>query len=63
MKLFRTRKWSPLAVVSLKWCCVLIGMIAGAYLADFTKSHVWFFAVASVLLMIKPITTYFGKDE
>jgi hypothetical protein len=63
MKLFRTRSWTPLAVGSLKWCCILIGMIAGAYLSEFTKSHVWLFAIAAVLLMIKPMITYFGKTE
>ena len=26
-------------------------MIAGAYLSEFTKSHVWYFAGAAVLLL------------
>jgi hypothetical protein len=63
MKLFRTKVWSPLDIGSLKWCCLLLGMIAGAYLSEFTKSHVWFFAIAVVLLAIKPWITYWGKDE
>jgi hypothetical protein len=37
-------------------------MIAGAYLADFTKSYVWFFVVAAVLLAIKPAVTYFWDN-
>jgi hypothetical protein len=26
------------------------------------KNHVWFFAIAVVLLTIKPMIAYFGKD-
>ncbi|MBP6964143.1 MAG: hypothetical protein KBC96_07045 [Armatimonadetes bacterium] len=63
MKLFRTKTWSPMSVASLKWCCILFGMIAGAYLSDFTKSHVWFFAAGAVLLSIKPFVTYFGRND
>jgi len=63
MKLFRTKKWPVLAIGSLKWCCILLGMIAGAYLSEFTKSHVWFFVGAAVLLAIKPWITYWGKGE
>ena len=63
MKLFRTKVWSPLDIGSLKWCCILFGMIAGAYLSEFTKSHVWVFAIAVVLLAIKPMIAYFGKDD
>ena len=60
MKLFRTKMWSPVSIASLKWCCILLGMIAGAYLSRFTKSYVWFFAAAALLLAIKPFVTYFG---
>jgi hypothetical protein len=63
MKLFRTKMWSPVSIGSLKWCCILLGMIAGAYLSEFTKSHVWFFAAAAVLLAVKPFVTYFGHSE
>ncbi|MCX6377538.1 MAG: hypothetical protein NTU88_16135 [Armatimonadetes bacterium] len=63
MKLFRTKLWSPVAIGSLKWCCLLLGMIAGAYLSEFTKSHVWFFVGAAVALAIKPMITYFGRSD
>lgn len=63
MKLFRTKMWSPLDIGSLKWCCTLLGMIAGAYLSEFTKHYVWIFAVAAVLLAIKPAISYFGNSE
>ena len=41
----------------------MIGMIGGAYLADFTKHHVWFFAIAAVVLAIKPVISYFGGNK
>ena len=63
MKLFRTKKWPWIAIGSLKWCCLLLGMIAGAYLSEFTKSYVWVFAVAVVLLAIKPMIAYFGNNK
>ena len=63
MKLFRTKVWSPLDIGSLKWCCILFGMIVGAYLSEFTKNHVGFFAVAVVLLAIKPMIAYFGNNK
>ena len=63
MKLFRTKTWSPLDIGSLKWCCVLLGMIVGAYLSEFTKHYVWIFAIAAILLAIKPGISYFGNSE
>jgi len=63
MKLFRAKVWSVPDIGLLKWCCILIGMIAGAYLADFTKQHVWLFAIAAVLLGIKPTISYFRDDQ
>jgi len=63
MKLLRSKVWSVVDIGMLKWCCVLAGMIAGAYLADFTKRYVWFFVVAAVVLAIKPVVSYFGEDK
>jgi hypothetical protein len=62
MKLLGSRTWSAVDIAMLKWCCVLTGMIAGAYLSDFTKRHVWFFAVAVVVLAIKPTIAYFRQE-
>jgi ABC-type uncharacterized transport system permease subunit len=47
----------------LKWCCILIGMMAGAYLAGFVTRYVWGFALAAVLLAVGPAVRYFGDDE
>lgn len=63
MKLFRTKVWPAFDIALLKWCCILLGMIAGACLADFTKQHVWLFAAAAVLLGIKPAVSYFRDDK
>ena len=63
MKLFRSKVWSVVDIGLLKWCCLLSGMIAGAYLADFTKRYVWIFVVAAVVLAIKPAIAYFGEDK
>jgi hypothetical protein len=60
MKLFRTTVWPWYDIGSLKWCCLLLGMIAGAYFAEFVKSYFWLFAIAAVLLMIRPFMAYFG---
>jgi putative Mn2+ efflux pump MntP len=63
MKLFRSKIWSVVDIGLLKWCCILIGMIAGAYLTDFTKRYVWFIALAALLLGIKPTVSYFRRDN
>ena len=59
MSLFRANVWSVVDIGLLKWCCVLIGMIVGAHLADFTKQNVWFIALGALLLGIKPAVSYF----
>ncbi len=38
-------------------------MIAGAYLPDFTKRHVWLIVLAALLLGIKPTVSYFRSDH
>jgi len=63
MMLFKSKVWSPVDIALLKWCCILIGMIAGAYLADFTKRYVWFFALAALLLAIKPAVSYLRSSN
>ena len=63
MKLFRSKVWSVVDIGLLKWCCIVTGMIAGAYLADFTRRHIWFFAIAAGVLAIKPAISYFGEDK
>jgi len=63
MRLFRTKVWSAIDIVLLKWCCFLFSMIAGAYLSDFTKCYLWFFAIAAILFGVKPTIHYFKDDK
>ncbi len=63
MKLFKAKGWSVVDIGLLKWCCILIGMIVGAYLSDFTKRYVWVIAVAALLVGIKPTISYFRNDN
>jgi hypothetical protein len=63
MKFFRSKVWSPVDIVLLKWSCVFLGMSVGAYLSDFVKHYVWIFLIAVILLGIKPTVSYFGRDQ
>jgi hypothetical protein len=63
MQLFRAKVWSVVDIGCLKWSCILFGMIAGGFLADLVKRHIWLFAAAAVLLALKPTISYFGNDE
>jgi len=63
MKLLKTKVWTWADIGLLKLCCILIGMIGGAYLADFTKEHIVIIAIAAILLGIKPAISYFRNDS
>jgi len=63
MKLFRTKIWYWWDSGILKLCCILLGMIAGAYLSDFVKGHVWTFAVVAVIAAIHPAVAYFKDND
>jgi hypothetical protein len=63
MRLFRSKVWSPVDIALLKWSCIFLGMIAGAYLSGLVKDHVWVFLVAALLLAIKPAVSYFRSDQ
>ncbi len=62
MKLFRTKVWQWPDIVLLKWCAVLVGMIAGAYLSEFVRENVWVFVLVAVLLAVRPAARYFGDN-
>ena len=63
MTLFKSKVWSPIDIGSLKWSCILLGMIVGAYLSDFVKDYVWVFVIIAILAGIKPAVSYFQTDE
>ncbi len=59
MRLLRTKVWYWWDVWMLKWCCLLFGMVVGAYIADIVKGYIWWFVVGAILLAIRPAITYF----
>lgn len=61
MKLLRTKIWSWFDIGLLKWSCILLGTVAGAYYADFAIKYVWVFIFMAVVLAIRPAIRYF-KD-
>jgi hypothetical protein len=62
MTLFRSKVWSPVDIASLKWSCIVFGMIVGGYFSVFVKDHVWAFVSGAILLGIKPAVSYFRVD-
>ena len=48
----RTRTMSIWDIGVLKICCVLFGMIVGAYVSTFVKGHVWWFVGVVLVLGI-----------
>ena len=58
MKLFRTKEWTWYDIGLLKWCCILLGMIVGAYIADIVKGNVMWIALAAIILAFRPAITY-----
>jgi len=40
---------------AIKWASLLVGIIIGAYIANFTKQYLWWFIIAAILLVIRPI--------
>lgn len=65
MRLVRSKVWSLADIGCLKWSCIFFGMIVGAFLHEFTRRYVWLFAIAVIVLAIKPVLSYFrnGKRE
>jgi hypothetical protein len=54
--------WNVGDLACLKWSSILFGMIAGSYLADFTRRNVWLFATGCIVLAIRPITAFFRSS-
>ncbi|MGM0653168.1 MAG: hypothetical protein ACQES4_10385 [Bacillota bacterium] len=62
MKLFKDKKYSVIDIGLIKWSCILIGMVLGAYFADFVLGYVWLLIIVAFILAIKPIVAYFKED-
>ncbi len=59
MRLLRNKVWSWLDVALLKWSCLLLGMVMGAYLADVVRSYWWVLLLLAIVFAIRPALTYF----
>ena len=55
----KTQAMSIWDIGMIKWCCVLAGMIAGAYLSAFVIQHVVWFGIAVCLLFLILIVRVF----
>jgi len=61
MTLFKTMTWSPLNIVLLKWSCVLVGALWGAWLSVFIKRYAGRMLILAVLLGLKPAIDYWRR--
>ena len=48
-------------MAALKTYCLLIGVVIGAYISDFTKQYLWIIIAVIVLLMIKLLYKVFKR--
>ncbi len=62
MSFFQPRVWNTVDVACLKWSCIFFGMILGAYVPQFVMQYKWVFALAFVVLAVKPLLKYFAPD-
>ena len=61
MGIFKTKVWSPWDIGLLKWCCIFVGIIVGAYISSFVKDYLWLFILLTIAFAIKPIYSYWFK--
>lgn len=59
MSILKTKEWHWIDIALLKWCAVLFGMIIGAHFHEFVVQYEWFFVMAVLILVIKPMVTYY----
>ena len=62
MGIFKTKTWSAVDLMLLKWSAALFGMILGAYVSNFVKQYLWIFIVLVIALGLKPLYLYWFKD-
>jgi len=58
MKLLRTTIWNWWDIALLKWCCLLYGIVVGAYFHEYVMPYAWVVLVAAILLTIRPAIAY-----
>ena len=55
--------FSLIDVTLLKWSSILFGMIVGAFIPEYIKQNIWFFAFLVLLFAIKPGYTYLTRNK
>jgi putative Mn2+ efflux pump MntP len=61
MGIFKTKTWSAVDIMLLKWSSVLFGMIIGAYVSSFVKQFLWLFIALVIVFGLKPLYSYWFK--
>jgi putative Mn2+ efflux pump MntP len=61
MGIFKTKTWSAVDIMFLKWSSALFGMIVGAYVSNFVKQYLWVFIVLVIVFGLKPLYSYWFK--
>jgi len=62
MGIFKTKTWSAVDLMFLKWSSAFFGMIAGAYAANFVKQYLWLFIALVIIFGLKPLHSYWFKN-
>jgi uncharacterized membrane protein YoaK (UPF0700 family) len=62
MGIFKTKTWSPVDIMLLKWSSVLFGMIVGAFVSNFVKQYILLFIVLVIVFALRPIYSYWFKN-
>jgi hypothetical protein len=62
MGIFKTKTWSAVDIMLLKWSSTLFGMIVGAYASNSVKQYLWLFIVLVIVFGLKPLYSYWFKN-
>ncbi len=57
----RTARLDFWDIGAIKWSSILLGMIVGAYIANFVKQYLWLFIVLTILIVIRPAYKFLKK--
>ncbi|MFQ5691835.1 MAG: hypothetical protein ACE5IM_02160 [Nitrospinota bacterium] len=63
MKLWQTKTWKPLDILSLELAAFVLGIIIGGYMPSWTMANRWLLTVLFVLLAIRPVYAYCIKKD
>lgn len=61
MSWLKTKVWNWWDIAVLKWCCVLFGMLAGAFFHEKVVEYSIFVLTAAVILAVRSICVYWKQ--